>query len=60
MVRFERRDDPLGYDTSDPGYLDQMARDALRGRHQAAVDAEADRVAAALGRPRIKRCCGRG
>jgi hypothetical protein len=48
-------DDPLGYDTSDPDYLRRMARDALTGRHQAVVDAEADQVAAALGRPPIKR-----
>ncbi|MHB8270979.1 hypothetical protein [Bradyrhizobium sp.] len=46
-------DDPLGYDTSDPDYLRWMALDALTGRHQAAVDAEADRAAAALGRPPI-------
>jgi hypothetical protein len=48
-------DDPLGYDTSDRGYLCRMARDALTGRRQAAVDAEADRAAAALGRPPITR-----
>jgi hypothetical protein len=48
-------EDPLGYDTSDRGYQRQMAHDALTGRHQAAVDAEADRTAAALGRPPMKR-----
>jgi hypothetical protein len=46
-------DDPLGYETSDPDYLRRVARDALTGRHQAAVDA--DRAAAALGRPPIRR-----
>ena len=55
MVRFELPDDPLDYDTSDPNYLRKMARDALTGRHQDAVDAEADRLCVLLGRRPIKR-----
>jgi hypothetical protein len=44
-------EDPLGYDTQDPNYLRKMARDALEGRNQHVVDAEADRLAALFGRP---------
>ncbi|MHB8270976.1 hypothetical protein [Bradyrhizobium sp.] len=32
LARYESPEDPLGYDTTDPGYLLQMARDALCGR----------------------------
>jgi hypothetical protein len=55
MARYESPKDPLGYETTDSGYLLQMARDALCGRHQADVDAEADRIADALSKPRIQR-----
>lgn len=41
-------EDPLGYDTSDPGYLREMAEDALAGRHEDAVDAELANVRRAL------------
>ena len=41
--------DPLGYDTSDPNYLRKMARDALEGRHQEAVQAELAAMERALG-----------
>jgi hypothetical protein len=44
-------DDPLGYDTSDPDYLRKMARDALTGRNQDAVDAEVEAMVRALGLP---------
>jgi hypothetical protein len=43
--------DPLGYDKQDPNYMRKMARDALEGRNEAAVDAEADRLRMALGMP---------
>lgn len=42
-------DDPLGYDTSDPNYVKKMARDALTGRNEAAVDAEVAAVEKTLG-----------
>jgi hypothetical protein len=41
--------DPLGYDTSDPDYLRRMARDALTGRNEEAVDEESARFERALG-----------
>lgn len=40
--------DPLGYDTKD---LRAMARDALEGRNEEDVDAEAARLRQALGLP---------
>jgi hypothetical protein len=46
--------DPLGYDTSDPGYVRKMARDALTGRNEAAVDAEIAAVERTLGLTPIK------
>jgi hypothetical protein len=55
LVRFELPDDPLGYDTSDPNYLRQMATDSLTGWHQDAVDKEADRLCVLLGRRPIQR-----
>jgi hypothetical protein len=48
-------EDPLGYDTRDPGYLRRMARDALEGRNEAAVEAEIARVEARLGLPPLRR-----
>lgn len=41
--------DPLGYDTSDPNYLRKMARDALTGKNEAAVDAEVAALKKTLG-----------
>jgi prevent-host-death family protein len=43
-----RRDDPLGYDTRDPGWMSQMIDDALSGRNQIYVDAELAAVRKAL------------
>jgi len=41
--------DRLGYDTRDLNYIKQMARDALTGRNEAAVDAEVAAVEKTLG-----------
>ena len=41
--------DPLGYDTSDPDYIRKMARDALTGRNEDAVDAESAALRKAFG-----------
>ncbi|WP_279482217.1 DUF433 domain-containing protein [Aureimonas sp. SK2] len=46
---FKQPADPLGYDTSDPAYLQRMAADALAGRGEEAAEAEANRVALLLG-----------
>lgn len=44
-----QRSDPLGYDTSDPNYLWKMARNALTGHDEQAVDKEIGRVERRLG-----------
>ena len=44
-------DDPLGYDTSDPNFMRQMARDALEGRNEDAVQQEIVRISARFGLP---------
>ncbi|MBN9007155.1 MAG: hypothetical protein J0H40_17290 [Rhizobiales bacterium] len=52
VIEYNIPDDLLGYDTSQPGYIRQMARDALTGRNEAAVEAELERVRARLMLPR--------
>lgn len=42
------KDDPLGYDTSEPGVFRKMAQDALDGRNKEAVEQELRRVEAFL------------
>jgi hypothetical protein len=37
-----RTADPLGYDTRDPGYINQMASDALAGKHPEEILREID------------------
>ena len=37
-----RTADPLGYDTRDPGYINQMASDALAGKHPEEIAREID------------------
>lgn len=56
---YVRQDDPLGYDTSDPRYPLRMARDALTGVNEEAVDAELARVRKRLGLPpkKLSRWC---
>ena len=44
MGVYKQPADPLGYDTSDLGYLRRMAEDALAGRNEDAVEAEVARV----------------
>jgi 3',5'-cyclic AMP phosphodiesterase CpdA len=43
-VTHRSTDDPLGYDTCDPGYLRQMIDDVATGRTREALDAELARV----------------
>jgi hypothetical protein len=45
----ESENDPLGYDTRDPDHMRKMARDALDGRHEDAVEAEIAAVERSLG-----------
>lgn len=35
-----RSPDPIGYDTHDPQYIEQVADDALAGRHSDAIERE--------------------
>jgi prevent-host-death family protein len=46
------RDDPLGYDTSDPDWMSKMVADALSGKNQIYVDAELAAIRKSLGFPR--------
>ena len=48
------RDDPLGYDTSDPDWMKKMVDDAISGKNQVYVDAELAAVRKSLKlRPKI-------
>jgi hypothetical protein len=47
-----RRDDPLGYDMTDPTWMMKMVHDALSGKNQIYVDAELAAVAKRLRKPR--------
>ncbi len=49
-----KADDPLGRDTSDPDWIKKMAREALEGRNDEAVEGEMARIEKFLGLPPMK------